>query len=524
MKISGNIVDILSGEIFAGSIVVKDGVIDEIIRDGGEYDTYILPPFIDSHVHVESSMLVPTEFARLASVHGTGAAVSDPHEIANVLGINGVKFMLENAEKTPFRFYFGAPSCVPATPFETAGGEITLEDIRELFKDDRIKYLSEMMNVPGVLFYDESVKAKIDAAIEAGRVIDGHAPAMMGEGLEKYVKAGITSDHEAISYEEGLAKIELGMKVQIREGSAAKNFEALYRLMTDHPKMCMLCSDDLHPDNLAEGHINLLVKRAIDNGVPLMNVLYSACVTPVEHYGLECGLLRKGDSADIIVVGSLDEINVLETYIKGELCAKDGKPMLSSEKTDHLNVFNASEKSASDFADGTEGERDVITVEDGQLVTGRIKAKRTDDDVLKITVINRYSDAPPAVGYVKNFGLKEGAIASSVAHDSHNIISVGCDDESIAKAVNIVIRNRGGLSAVTPEKTLELPLPVAGLMTDRDGYETAELYQKLDEMAKNMGTNLTAPYMTLSFMALLVIPALKLSDKGLFDGEKFEFV
>jgi adenine deaminase len=523
MRISGNIVDILSKEIYAGSIVIKDGVISEIIRDGGEYDRYILPPFIDAHVHVESSMLVPTEFARLASVHGTGASVSDPHEIANVLGMDGVKFMLENAENTPFRFYFGAPSCVPATPFETAGGEVTLEDIRELFKDDRIKYLSEMMNVPGVLYDDADVKAKLEAALDADRVIDGHAPTLMGEGLGKYVRSGITSDHEAISYDEGLAKIELGMKVQIREGSAAKNFEELYELMKDHPQMCMLCSDDLHPDNLAKGHINLLVKRALDNGVPLMNVLYSACVTPVEHYGLECGLLRKGDSVDMIVVGSLDEMNVTETYIKGELCAKNGRPMLKSVKTEHVNLFEAKEKSPADFASDV-AETDIIVVEDGQLVTGRMKGSPNDEGVLKMTVVNRYADAAPAVGFVKNFGLKAGAIASSVAHDSHNIICVGCDDESIAKAVNIVIKNRGGLSAVTPEKVIELPLPVGGLMTDADGYETADLYQQIDKTAKEMGSGLTSPFMTLSFMALLVIPELKLSDKGLFDGVAFKFI
>jgi len=523
MKISGNIVDILSKEIYPGSVVIKDGVIHEIIRDGGEYDTYILPPFIDAHMHVESSMLVPTEFARMVSVHGTGAAVSDPHEIANVLGMDGMKFMLENAEKTPFRFYFGAPSCVPATPFETSGGEISIDDIKELFRDDRIKYLSEMMNVPGVLFDDPSVKTKLKAALDAGRVIDGHAPTLMGEGLEKYVKAGITSDHEAVSYEEGLAKIKLGMKVQIREGSAAKNFEELYGLMNDYPQMCMLCSDDLHPDNLTDGHINLMVKRALDKGVPLMNVLYSACVTPVGHYGLECGLLRKGDSADIIIVGSLSSIDVKETYIRGELCAKDGKPMLKSVKTEHVNLFKVKPKSPADFAYDAD-ETDIIVVEDGQLVTGRIKGSPDDKDVLKITVVNRYADVAPAVSFIKNFGLKEGAIASSVAHDSHNIICVGCDDESITKAVNTVIKNKGGLSAVTSEKVMELPLPVGGLMTDADGYETGERYQQIDKMAKDMGSELTAPFMTLAFMSLLVIPELKLSDKGLFDGVEFKFI
>jgi len=524
MKLSGNIVDVLNREIFSGTIVCENGRITEIIREDAKYDNYILPPFIDSHVHVESSMLVPTEFARLASVHGTGASVSDPHEIANVLGMDGVKFMLENSEKTPFRFYFGAPSCVPATPFETAGGEITLDDIKELFRDDRIKYLSEMMNVPGVLYDDEGVRGKIQSALDAGRVVDGHAPTLMGEGLEKYVRAGITSDHEAITYEEGLAKIKLGMKVQIREGSAAKNFEELAPLVADHPEMCMFCSDDLHPDNLADGHINLLVKRAIEKDISPMNVLHSACVTPVLHYGLETGLLRIGDSADFIVVDSIEELNVLETYINGELCAKDGKALLNSVPTEHVNKFETLAKSAEDFAFETSSEVDVIIVEDGQLVTGRAKASPDDNDILKISVINRYENKAPAVAYVKNFGIKNGAIASSVAHDSHNIICVGCDDESIAKAVNIVIKNKGGLSAVCGDVSKELALPVAGLMTDADGYQTAEQYKDIDRMVKEMGSTLSAPFMTLSFMALLVIPSLKLSDKGLFDGDKFQLI
>ncbi|MGE4318606.1 MAG: adenine deaminase [Deferribacterales bacterium] len=534
MKISGNIVNIERREIFPGTVTVENGKIIEISKDDAVYDRYILPPFIDSHVHVESSMLIPTEFARLASVHGTGACVSDPHEIANVLGAEGVYFMLDNAGKTPFRFYFGAPSCVPATPFETAGGRVTSEDIETMFQDSRIKYLSEMMNVPGVLFDDETVKTKIDLAKKSGRPVDGHSPMLTGDDLRKYISAGITADHEAITLFEGREKIALGMKIQIREGSAAKNFEALYPLLNESPEMCMLCSDDLHPDNLTEGHINLLVKRAVKEGVDVFNVLTAACVTPVRHYDLDCGLLNEGDSADMIVVNNLEEFRVSEVYIKGIICSGDGEPYLENIREAHMNRFEAVEKQPEDFLVRAEGALDVITVTDGQLVTGREKAEpRTKDgyalsdterDILKIAVINRYADVPPAKAFVKNFGLKNGAFASSVAHDSHNIICVGTDDRSMARAVNIVIKNSGGLSFVSGAAEMELALPVAGLMTDADGYETAELYKNIDRAVKDAGCALSAPFMTLSFMALLVIPALKLSDKGLFDGESFSFV
>ncbi len=533
MKISGNIVNIELREIFPGTVTVENGKIIDITKDDAVYDRYILPPFIDAHVHVESSMLIPTEFARLASVHGTGACVSDPHEIANVLGAEGVRFMLDNACKTPFRFFFGAPSCVPATPFETAGGRITADDIETLFQDSRIKYLSEMMNVPGVLFGDETVMTKIGLAEKSGRPVDGHAPTLTGEDLRRYVGAGITSDHEAITLDEGREKIALGMKIQIREGSAAKNFEALYPLLNENPDMCMLCSDDLHPDNLADGHINLLVKRAVKEGVDVFNVLTAACLTPVRHYGLECGLLRAGDSADMIVVDNLKEFNVIETYIKGIICAGDGEPYLENIREAHMNRFEALDKQPEDFLVRADGLLDVITVTDGQLVTGRQKAEPrqkdgyalsdTERDILKITVINRYADAPPAKAFVKNFGLKNGAFASSVAHDSHNIICVGTDDRSIARAVNLVIKNSGGLSFVSGGTEMELALPVAGLMTDADGYETAELYRKIDRAVKDAGCVLSAPFMTLSFMALLVIPSLKLSDRGLFDGDSFSF-
>ncbi len=525
MKITGNIVDIKNRKIYGGTVFFENGKIVSVEKDGRVHGNFIIPPFIDAHVHVESSMLVPSEFARLAAVHGTGACVSDPHEIANVLGMEGVRFMLDNAALTPFRFFFGAPSCVPATPFETSGATLSAENIEELFRDDRIKYLSEMMNFPGVLSGDETVMTKLAMAKAAGRPVDGHAPLLRGGNLKKYIQSGITTDHEAISYEEGREKISLGMKIQIREGSAAKNFEALFPLIDEAPDMCMLCSDDLHPDNLAAGHINLTVKLAVEKGADIFNVLTAACISPVEHYGLDCGLLQAGDSADFIVVDSLKDFNVKQTWIKGVLCAENGVSLLKSVHSEHPNRFCATIKSPADFALSVSAPVDVITVEDGQLVTGRIKAvPDPEHDILKLTVVNRYDDAKSAIAFAKNFGLKNGAFASCVAHDSHNIICVGCDDFSIARAVNLVIKNRGGLSCVCGDEELSLPLPVGGIMTDADGHETAEKYREMDAMVKRMGSRLTAPFMTLSFMALLVIPSLKLSDKGLFDVEKFAFV
>jgi len=524
MKITGNIVDIKNRKIYGGTVVFEDGKIVSVEKDGKVHGNFIIPPFIDAHVHVESSMLVPSEFARLAAVHGTGACVSDPHEIANVLGMDGVQFMLDNAAQTPFRFFFGAPSCVPATPFETSGAALSPENVAELFTDARIKYLSEMMNFPGVLFGDETVMTKIAMAKAAGRPVDGHAPLLRGEDLKKYIGSGITTDHEAISYEEGREKISLGMKIQIREGSAAKNFEALFPLIDEAPDMCMFCSDDLHPDNLADGHINLTVKRAVANGADIFNVLTAACLTPVGHYGLDCGMLRTGDSADFIVVDGLKDFNVRQTWIKGVLCAENGKPLMKSVHAERPNRFCTTEKTPADFALSVTTPVDVITVEDGQLVTGRIRMMPdSEQDILKLTVVNRYSDSKPAVAFAKNFGLKKGAFASCVAHDSHNIICVGCDDESIARAVNLVIGNSGGLSCVCGGEELTLPLPVGGIMTDADGYDTAKRYRALDGMVKGAGSKLSAPFMTLSFMALLVIPSLKLSDKGLFDVDKFAF-
>ncbi|GAB2623633.1 adenine deaminase [Belliella aquatica] len=534
--VEGQFIDIDNSEIFSAEIKVGEGRIISIrkIQQNSSLP-YISPGFIDAHVHVESSMLVPSEFARLAVVHGTVATISDPHEIANVCGMEGVNYMIDNGYKVPFKFYFGAPSCVPATPFETAGGEITASDINKLLERKEIVYLAEMMNWPGTVNRDPLVMEKIALAKKYGKPVDGHAPGLKGDLAVKYASAGITTDHECFTKEEALGKLQLGMKIAIREGSAAKNFDALIDLIDDYPSMIMFCSDDKHPDNLAESHINELVSRAVKKGKNLFDVLKAACITPILHYRLDVGRLKIGDPADFILIENIEDFKVCATYINGELVAKNGTTLIKKVENKIINNFNTSLKLSADFELKANSEKvRVIEALDGQLITpgilGRIITQdglansNVESDILKITVVNRYEDAKPAVAFIKNFGLKSGAIASSVGHDSHNIIAVGVDDESIAKAVNLLIEVKGGVAAVDQEEQIVLPLPVGGIMSAEDGYEVAKVYTKIDQMAKNMGSKLQSPFMTLSFMALLVIPDLKLSDKGLFDGQKFEFV
>lgn len=536
MQITGNYVDILHQRIYPATITVKDGRIATIVPVGGTYEQYLLPGFVDAHVHVESSMLIPSEFARLAVVHGTVATVSDPHEIANVLGVPGVHYMIENGRQVPFGFYFGAPSCVPATPFETAGATVTVADVEALLQRDDVKYLSEMMNFPGVLHQDPEVMQKIAAAKRYNKPVDGHAPGLRGDAAGAYIAAGISTDHECFTEAEALDKLQRGMKILIREGSAARNFDALIPLLRHWPEAMMFCSDDKHPDNLVEGHINVLVKRALAAGIPLFNILRAACVNPVLHYGLETGLLRMGDAADFIIVDNLTDVNIKATYVKGELVAENGVSKIASVTVQPINHFHCEPVTAAQLripATGSTADVKVIVALDGELITntetatlavnGGSIAADTAQDVLKLAVVNRYNPAPVTLGFIKNFGLKRGAIASSVAHDSHNIIAAGVDDESLASAINAVITARGGVSVAHKQANVILPLPVAGLMSAADGYEVARQYSAMDKAAKDLGSKLGAPFMTLSFMALLVIPHLKLSDLGLFDGDVFAF-
>ncbi|OSZ73586.1 adenine deaminase [Chitinophagaceae bacterium IBVUCB2] len=539
-SITGQLVDVHQQTVYPAEVVVSSGKIQAIRPLSQSPDsslTYILPGFIDSHVHIESSMLVPSEFARLAVVHGTVATISDPHEIANVCGMEGVEFMIENGKTVPFKFNFGAPSCVPATVFETAGASLDSNDVEKLLQRDEIKYLSEMMNFPGVLFKDEEVMKKIAAAHRLGKPVDGHAPGLRGEKAKQYIDAGIYTDHECFTSEEALDKLKYGMKILIREGSAAKNFEALIDLLHDYPEMIMFCSDDKHPDSLVVGHINQLCARAVAKGIDIFKILKAACVNPVNHYKLDVGLLREGDAADFIVVKDLKNFEVIKTFINGELVAEDGKSNIKTTKSGIVNNFSCSKKAIDEFEIKGNGEKEILAIEalDGQLITNRLSVEAkiangnilsdVERDILKIVVVNRYSNTSVAKAFIKNFGLKQGAMASSVAHDSHNIVAVGVDDESICKAVNLVIEKEGGVSAVSKNKEMIVALPVAGLMSNDDGYKVAGDYTAIDRMTKeDLGCTLASPFMTLSFMALLVIPHLKLSDKGLFDGDNFSFV
>lgn len=547
-SITANLVDVHQEKIYPAKITVENGRIAAIeeVPDSSKTPGYILPGFIDSHVHIESSMLVPSEFARLAVVHGTVGTISDPHEIANVCGMEGVEFMIENGRTVPFKFNFGAPSCVPATVFETAGASLDSNDVEKLLQRDEIRYLSEMMNFPGVLFKDEEVMKKIAAAHRLGKPVDGHAPGLRGNEAKQYIDAGISTDHECFTAEEALDKLTYGMKILIREGSAARNFEALVGLLHDHSSQIMFCSDDKHPDSLVLGHINQLCERALAKGIDLFKILKAACVNPVLHYKLDCGLLRVGDPADFIIVKDLEKFNVLKTYINGELVAENGKSLVKKQKAGAVNNFSCDPLQPDDFAISATDTNPpftnlhspllipVIEALDGQLITNRLEEKGkiengrwvsdTENDILKIVVVNRYTNAPVAKSFIKNIGLKTGALASSVAHDSHNIVAVGVDDESLCKAVNLIIAQKGGVSAVGNRKEIVLPLPVAGLMSNEDGYEVASAYTAIDRFSKELGSTLGSPFMTLSFMALLVIPHLKLSDKGLFDGDKFALI
>ena len=542
--IEGNLVDVWKKSIYPASITVENGrilAITPLPLTTQHLKSYLLPGFVDSHVHIESSMLVPSEFARLAVVHGTIGTVSDPHEIANVCGLAGVDFMIDNGKQVPFKFNFGAPSCVPATIFETAGASLDSESVAALLARKEIRYLSEMMNFPGVLHQDAEVMKKIAAAHQLRKPVDGHAPGLRGDAAKQYIEAGISTDNECFTAEEALDKLQHGMKIIIREGSAAKNFEALIEILDDHPKMVLFCSDDKHPDSLVAGHINQLCARAVAKGIDIFKVLMAACVNPVLHYQLEIGLLRVGDAADFIVAENLVDFNILQTYIDGQLVANNGQsliPAVASIPT--INQFDCKPVTVADLAialnayPSNNGLIPVMEALDGQLITNRLDmpgkerngqwVADTSQDLLKMVVVNRYHAAPVAKCFIHRFGFERGAIASSVAHDSHNIVAIGADDESLARAINLVIAEKGGVSCCDGSHEKVLGLPVAGLMSANDGYAVAAAYFEIDAMAKSLGSKLGAPFMTLSFMALLVIPHLKLSDKGLFDGDSFTFI
>lgn len=533
-SLSGQIIDLVHSRIFPGRVTVNDSKITEIEELPVAEQRYILPGFIDAHIHIESSMVPPSEFARMAVIHGTVATVSDPHEIANVLGVEGIDYMIRSGKRGHFKFYFGAPSCVPATPFETSGFILDAQTIEELMARDDIYYLSEMMNYPGLLADDPEILKKLEAAKKHGKPIDGHAPMVTGEAIKKYAALGIGTDHECYAIDDALEKIKLGMKILIREGSAAKNFDALIPLMAQYPEQLMFCSDDKHPNDLIKGHINLLVQRALQKGYRLMDVLRAASLNAVKHYHLDVGLLQPGDDADFIMVDNFQDFNILQTYIKGRLVAENGVSCIPRRKEEACNNFHARTLEPKDLRVGYEDQRiKVVACMDGNLITNTIIAEPkvvdgniisdTTRDILKMVVMNRYTPSKPAIGFINNIGLKRGAIATSVAHDSHNIVAVGCSDEEIARAINLLVYTKGGMVACSETEFALLPLPIAGLMSLEEGRRVAEDYERADKLAHEFGCTLYSPFMTLSFMALLVIPELKLSDKGLFDVTRFGF-
>ncbi|MDY9924702.1 adenine deaminase [Methanosarcina sp.] len=548
-KYAGIIVDAFARRQFKGEISVENGKIISIKEKKHDNEQYILPGLVDSHVHIESSMTVPSVFARMAVAKGTVSIVSDPHEIANVMGEEGIDYMLEDSKKAPLKVFFGVPSCVPATPFESAGAVLDAEAVDRLLARKDLYYLSEMMNFPGVLSEFPEVMTKLESAKKYGKVIDGHAPGLGGADLQKYIGAGISTDHECFTYEEAVEKIKLGMKVLIREGSSARNFETLYSLIDEYPESVMLCTDDSHPDTLIyEGHIDKLIRCGQEKGLDIYNLIRAAVINPVEHYGLNVGLLREGDAADFIIVDDLKSFNVLSTFIDGNCVYNNRKVLFPVEKVSAKNVFNRNKISIDDvkLSVPPAGETKeqiireqmkkirVIVARDGELVTGQELAMPEVEngnivsdpsrDILKMVVLSRYADDPVQIGFIKNIGLKKGAIASSIAHDSHNIIAVGATDKDIVEAVNRLVENRGGIVVGTADHLLDLPLEVAGLMSTRNGEEVASRYRLLNAEARRLGTTLKSPFMTLAFMSLLVIPELKLGDRGLFDVTKFEFV
>ena len=533
----GNVADVVARKFFYGEILVKDGKIAEIKECGPAQpgEPFYIPGFVDAHVHIESSMMIPAEFARVAMRFGTVGAVCDPHEIANVLGKKGIDFMLDNASGSPFCFCFGCPSCVPSCGggIETAGAVLDSADVAEIMARKEIYALAEMMNFPGVLNGDSEVMAKLAAAVKTGKPVDGHAPGLVGEDRKRYAQAGISTDHECVSIEDGRECVKNGMFLLIREGSAARNYEMLSPIIAENPELCMFCTDDCHPSDMVNGHINRLVSLSLGHGFDVFDVLRAASYNPVKHYNMPIGLLQVGDSADFIKVDGLHAgFKVLETYIAGENvtdCPYDGSPEVLP------NVFAAGEISEKDLDLGLKGgdRVAVIGAEDKTLFTEHLEyvlesnsdgSAKMPEGVNKIVVYNRYEPGiKPSVALIKGFGLKDGAMAVTVAHDCHNIIAVGSDDRNLTKAVNAVVRMRGGACALCGDETVELPLPVAGIMSAEPADTVAEKSSKLDEMARKAGCSFNSPFITMSFMALPVIPTLKLTDKGLFDGSKFSF-
>lgn len=533
--IEGNIVDIHTDTIYPAKITVNNGIIIDITKNNGHYNEFIIPGLVDSHVHIESSLLIPSRFAEIAVTHGTIAVVSDPHEIANVCGLEGIKFMIDNGKTTPFIFSFGAPSSVPSTIFESNGAIIGPSEINTLFKKFKLNYLSEVMNYPGVINGDIEIIRKLNIARKFRKKIDGHAPEVKGISLKQYAKYGIETDHECSNIDEAIEKINLGIKILIREGSAANNFEELSPLIDLYPSKVMLCTDDFHADLLLRFHINELIKRGLKKGLNLFNLLRAASLNPKDHYNLPIGLLRVNESADFAIIDNLTDFNIIQTWIKGIAVFSNSKVHFKSKRVKIINNFKVEPITYDQLAILPKGNKiQVINLIEGELITLKSieNAKIVNNevisdianDILKLVVINRYKrKAIPVICFVKNFGLKSGAIASSISHDSHNIIAVGTNDEDLLSSINKLISNKGGLIATSGNSSVLLTLEIAGLMSQKSISIVSTKLNKLNNLVKSFGCKLKSPFMTLSFLSLIVIPHLKLSDKGLFDVDSFSF-
>ena len=544
---NAQVINVFGGEIIKDAIAISDG----IIVGYGQYKAkntidlkgrYVAPGFIDSHVHIESSMTCISEFAKAVLVHGTTAVAADPHEIANVLGAAGIEYMLKSAEQQPMNIYFTLPSCVPATDMETAGAHLTAEDLQPFFDREKIVALAEMMNFPGVIFRDADVLAKIESARLQKKPVDGHAPGLKEQALYAYIAAGIQSDHECTTAQEAKEKLMAGMYIMVREGTGAKNLQALLPVINAKTSRRMMwCTDDRHPHDLIEdGHIDSIVREAIASGLDPMIAIQMATLNPAEYFGLShLGAIAPGKQADLVVFSDIKKPVIDQVYYRGVLTAENGRIQ------DDIRFPAAATVPPSiqvelpniDFSIPAEKNRvRVIEIVAGQLITheriekAAVKNNEAVSDVsrdlLKIAVVERHKGTG-SIGkaFVKGFGIQRGALASSVAHDSHNIIIVGATDEDMQAALKAVVQMGGGLAAVLDQKILaELALPVAGLMSLEPVRSVRDQLDRLIQSSHEMGAELKDPFMMLSFLALPVIPELKLTDRGLIDVNKFEVV
>ena len=544
---NAGIVNVFSGEIIPGSIAVAKGYIigfgsypaKRVVNMKGRF---VAPGFIDAHVHIESSMSCPTEFARSVLPHGTTTVAADPHEIANVLGAEGIGYMIDSSKDQPVNIYFTLPSCVPATDMETSGAKLGADDLLPFMDNCRIIALGEVMNFPGVICRDNEVLRKIEGMKKQIKPVDGHAPGLTGRDLYAYISAGIFSDHECTTEKEAKEKLNAGMHIMIREGTGAKNLEDLLPIINRQTaRRVMWCTDDRHPhDIIKEGHIDYIVRSAIRMGLDPVIAIQMATINPAEYFGLNhVGAIAPGRQADLVVFSDIKNPVIEEVYFRGNLAAKEGKMLPEIKRPAPLNIRSSMNIDIAkiDFSiPALSRQARVIEVISDQIVTGQslIKVAVSGNsavsdikrDILKIAVVERHKGTHnTGMGFARGFGLKQGALASSVAHDSHNIIIVGTNDEDMKTALEAVVKMGGGLAAAGNGKILAaLPLPIAGLMSLQPLKTIKEKLDNLINISREFGSSLSDPFMTLSFLALPVIPELKITDKGLVDVSKFRIV